>query len=118
MWVIICFPMTVDREQLTKLFEDYYRGCGWSTTRGSDGTVRARGLGGVTWIGLPVVSDDLADPDFGGVLHALSEERMPTGERCPLELLPDAACASELRGPLDRLRLSDRGHVEVCSLAA
>jgi len=110
--------MAIDREQLTLLFEDYYRGCGWPVSRASDGTIRARGLGGVTWIGLPVVSDDLADPGFGDVLQALSEERMPTGERCPLELLPDEACASELRGLLDTLRLSDRGHVEVYSLAA
>ena len=110
--------MSDDREQLASLLEEYYRGCGWSVSRASDGTIRARGLGGVTWIGLPVVTGDLADPDFGDVLRALSEERMSTGERCPLELLPDAGCAAELRGLLDGLRLSDRGHVEVYSLAA
>lgn len=110
--------MSVDREQLTSLFEDYYRGCGWSTTRGGDMTVRARGLGGVTWIGLPVVGADLADPGFAETLRALSEEGMPTGERCPLELLPDAACADELRDLLAELRLSERGHVEVYALAA
>lgn len=110
--------MSVDREQLMSLFEDYYRSCGWSTTRADDGTVRARGLGGVTWIGLPVVAGDLADPGFAEALRALSEERMPTGELCPLELLPAAACAGELRGLLAELRLSERGHVEVYALAA
>ena len=110
--------MSSDREQLASLLEDYYRGCGWVVSRAADGSIRASGLGGVTWIGLPVVTADLADPSFGGVLQALSEERMPTGERCPLELLPDAGCATELRGLLDELRLSDRGHVEVYSLAA
>jgi hypothetical protein len=106
------------RQQLAGLLEEYYRGCGWSVTRAEDGTVRARGLGGVTWIGLPVVGDDLADPAFSEALRTLSEERMPTGELCPLELLPDAGCADELRGLLAELRLSDRGHVGVYSLAA
>lgn len=110
--------MSIDREHLTSLLEDYYRGCGWTVTRGADGTIRARGLGGVTWIGLAVVSDDLGVPGFGDTLRALSEERMATGERCPLELLPDEACATELRGLLDELRLSDRGHVEVYTIAA
>ena len=110
--------MSSDREQLASLLEDYYRGCGWAVNRAPDGTIRARGLGGVTWIGLPVVDGDLADPEFGDVLRALSEERMPTGERCPLELLPDTTCATELRGLLEQLRLSDRGHVEIYSLAA
>ena len=62
-----------------------------------DGTVRATGVGGVTWIGLPVVPDDLADPDFARRLRALSDERMPTGQLCPLELLPAEECADELR---------------------
>ena len=43
---------------------------------------------------------------------------MPRGELCPLELLPDASCADRLRALLDVLRLRDRGHVEVYTLAA
>lgn len=115
---MMAIRMNEHRDRLADLLASYYRGCGWSVTRADDGTVRARGLGGVTWIGLPVVGDDLADPGFAEALRALSEERMPTGELCPLELLPDAGCADELRGLLDELRLSDRGHVEVYALAA
>jgi hypothetical protein len=80
--------------------------------------VRAAGLGGVTWIGLPVLAADLDDPRFEQRLLALSDERTARGELCPLELLPDAECAERLRSVLDRLRLRDRGHVEVYSLAA
>ena len=110
--------MDVERERLTAIIEDYYRGCGWSVTRGAGGTVRAHGMGGVTWIGLPVCEADLADAGFADLLRELSEERMPTGERCPLELLPEEECADGLRGLLEELRLSDRGHVEVYALAA
>ncbi len=110
--------MNEQRDRLAELLASYYRDCGWSVTRSDDGAVRACGVGGVTWIGLPVVGDDLANPGFADVLRALSEERMPTGELCPLEILPDAACAKELRGLLGELRLSDRGHVEVYALAA
>ena len=110
--------MHADREHLTQLIEEYYRGCGWQPNREADGTIRARGLGGVTWIGLPVLAEDIASPGFGNRLGGLSEERMPTGERCPLELLPHETCAAELRDLLDELRLSDRGHVELYALAA
>ena len=51
-------------------------------------------------------------------LRALGEERMPAGERCPLELLPAAECAPQLRSLLAELRLDDAGHVEVYSLVA
>lgn len=100
------------------MLETYYRGCGWKVERADDGTVRAAGIGGVTWIGVPVVKEDLAAAGFPDRLIELSEERMPKGERCPLELLPDESCADELRALLDRLRLRDRGHVEVYSVAA
>ncbi len=60
----------------------------------------------------------MEDPAFEVRLLMLSDERMPRGELCPLELLPDESCASELRAVLDRLRLRERGHVEVYSLAA
>lgn len=110
--------MDATRERLTTLMEDYYRGCGWPVSRAQDGTVRARGIGGVTWIGLPVVAGDLADPAFPDLLRALGNERMQSGELCPLELLPDEACAAGLRTLLDELRLGERGHVEVYALAA
>ena len=106
------------REELTGLLERYYRGCGWPVERVADGTVRARGIGGITWIGVPVVASDLDDPDFAERLRVLSEERMPGGERCPLELLPAEDCGERLRGLLDRLRLAQRGHVEVYAIAA
>lgn len=110
--------MDASRADLVAHLEAYYRRCGWKVERAEDGTVRAAGLGGVTWIGLPVVGDDLADPGFGQRLLALADERMPAGQLCPLELLPAQDCAAELRGLLDELRLGDRGHVEVYSLAA
>jgi len=106
------------RLQLTDLLETYYRGCGWTVERHDDGTVRAKGLGGVTWIGLPVVADDLANPGFADTLRVLGDERMPTGELCPFELLPDAKCADGLRALLVELRLAERGHVEVYAVAA
>lgn len=105
-------------EDLTKALEDYYRSCGWTVERAADGTVRARGLGGVTWIGLPVAAEDLDDPGFNERLLTLSSERMPTGELCPLELLPSPDCADRLRATIDRLRLAERGHVEIYALAA
>lgn len=111
--------MDARKQELRALLEDYYRSCGWKVELADDGTVRAAGIGGVTWIGLPVVRTDLESADFQARLLGLSEERMPHGgERCPLELLPDDDCADDVRSLLDRLRLRDRGHVEVYSLAA
>ena len=110
--------MDTTREQLATVLEEHYRSCGWAAERAPDGTVRARGWGGVTWIGLPVAPGDLDNPAFEERLLALSSERMPTGELCPLELLPSADCADRLRTTLDRLRLGDRGHVEVYAVAA
>ncbi|MGH3049228.1 MAG: hypothetical protein ACRDLK_03645 [Gaiellaceae bacterium] len=97
--------------------ERYYRGCGWKVERAADGTVRAEGVGGVTWIGLAVVGDDLAAEGFAERLVELSDVRMgANGPRCPFELLPDADCASDVASLLDRLRLRER--VSVYSLAA
>ena len=107
------------RQELLDELERHYRGCGWKAERADDGTVRAAGPGGVTWIGLPVVPEDLADEGLADRLRALSDERMPGGrELCPLEILPDPACADEVLRLLDGLRLRERGHVEVYSLAA
>lgn len=110
--------MSARRQELGELLERHYRSYGWSVERADDGTVRAAGLGGVTWIGLPVVADDVADPGFEARLLILSDERMAGGELCPLELLPDDDCADDVRAALDRLSLRERGHVEVYSLAA
>jgi len=106
------------RDELRDLLALQYRSYGWKAVAAQDGTVRAKGLNGVTWIGLPVVAQDLEDPTFEARLLTLSDERMPRGELCPLELLPDASCADDVRAVLDRLRLRDRGHVEIYSLAA
>jgi hypothetical protein len=106
------------RNELRDLLELPYKSYGWKIMAATDGTVRAAGLNGVTWIGLPVLAEDLEDPAFEARLLTLSNERMPRGELCPLELLPDESCANAVRAVLDRLRLRDRGHVEVYSLAA
>jgi len=106
------------REALAATLERHYRSCGFQVERHDDGSLRARGIGGVTWIGLPVLPGDLEDSSFGERLLALADERMPAGERCPLELLPAAECADGLHALLVDLRLERRGHVEVYSLAA
>lgn len=110
--------MTEKRRELTDALKRYYRSCGFPVEMHEDGSVRARGVGGVTWIGLAVLPDDLDDSSFGDRLLALADERMPAGERCPLELLPAEECADDLRALLGELRLERRGHVEVYSLAA
>jgi hypothetical protein len=105
------------RQELLDTLERYYHGCGWRVERAEDGTLRAAGAGGVTWIGMAVLKDDLADEGFADRLVALSDVRMDDdGARCPFELLPDEACAGELLSLLARLRLSER--VAVYSLAA
>lgn len=110
--------MSERKRELIGRLEAYYRDFGWRVERADDGTVRAAGPGGVTWIGLAVVPEDLAAAGFDERLLILSEQRMPQGELCPLELLPADECADDLRAVLERLRLSERGHVEVYSLAA
>lgn len=110
--------MSSQAEQLAAKLEAHYRASGWQVERASDGTVRAHGWGGVTWIGLPVTANDLDDPEFLRHLLALSSERMPTGELCPLELLPSSDCAERLRHVLESIGLDERGHVEVYAVAA
>ena len=110
--------MAARKQELRNLLTEQYKSYGWKTVPADDGTVRAVGLNGVTWIGLPVVAEDLADPTFEARLLLLSDERMPRGELCPLELLPSADCADRLRATLDRLRLAERGHVEIYAVAA
>ncbi len=109
--------MSARRQELLDELERYYHECGWTVQRAGDGTVRAAGTGGVTWIGMAVVPEDLTSEDFRERLRELSEQRMPSGgERCPFELLPDESCAGEVRGVLASLRLTER--VSVYSLAA
>lgn len=108
--------MSERRQELLDELARYYESCGWRVERAADGTVRAAGTGGVTWIGLAVVPEDLRADGFGERLLELCEQRMPAGERCPFELLPDESCADELRDVLAGLRLSER--VSVYSLAA
>lgn len=109
--------MEAHRQQLAAVIEKHYRSNGWKVERRDDGTVRAAGLGGVTWIGLPVVTADLDDEQFEHRLLTLGEERTAEGKRCPLELLPADDCTEGLRSLLRRLRLDERGHVEVYSTA-
>jgi hypothetical protein len=105
------------RRELLDELERYYRSCGWPVERADGETVRAIGVGGVTWIGMAVVQDDLASAAFSDRLLELSNQRMwGDGRRCPLELLPEPECAGELQELLVRLRLSER--VPVYSLAA
>jgi hypothetical protein len=108
--------MGTRRQELQAKLVEYYRGCGFKPSVAEDGTVRAAGLGGVTWIGLAILPEDLAR--LPGRLQELSEERMPAGQLCPLELLPDASCEEDVREVLRQTRIGDRRYVEVYSLAA
>ncbi len=105
------------RQELLGELERYYAACGWKVERAADGTVRAAGTGGVTWIGMAVVETDLVETGFAERLVELSDVRMAEdGARCPFELLPDEGCAAEVATLLGQLRLADR--VAVYSLAA
>lgn len=108
-----------ERARLIGLLEEQYRRAGWQVERGEDGTLRASGPGGVTWIGAAVTSEDLESGELEARLLELSDTRMAgRGELCPLDLLPEPACADRLRHVLDRLGLSDRPHISLYSLAA
>jgi hypothetical protein len=110
-------PMDDRRQELLNVLERYYRACGWPVERAADGTTRAVGPGGVTWIGMAVISDDLTSEDFPERLLELSDVRMHAdGARCPLELLPDPGCAAQLQSLVSHLQLAER--VSVYSLAA
>lgn len=111
--------MSERKQELLAALERVYRGSGWKVASAEDGTLRATGPGGVTWIGLAVVAADLADSGFPERLLALADSWMPGGrELCPLDVLPDAVCADELRRLLADLRLTECGNVEVYSIAA
>ncbi len=109
--------MSVTRDELIAALEEYYRSCGLRPERAPDGTVRARGFGGVTWIGLPVSAEDLDDAGFEARLVDLGGERMTTGELCPLELLPAPECAERLYSMLERVGLGEHGNVQLYAAA-
>jgi hypothetical protein len=103
------------RRELLEELAHYYRSCG--VEHADDETIRAEGVGGVTWIGMAVVRHDLSADDFAVRLLELSDVRMNgDGARCPFELLPDVDCVDELRSLVARLRLGER--VSIYSLAA
>ena len=111
--------MSAKREELVATLEEIYRrGSVWGEPRrAEDGTVTVADCGGVTWIALAVLPDDLANASFPARLRELASRRMPgDGRRCPLELLPAEECRAELDALLRELRLDER--VGVYSLAA
>lgn len=113
----LAVPM--ERSELLDRLEAHYRESGWSVRERDERTVRAVGPGGVTWIGMAVVAEDLAADGLDAQLLALSDERTDGGRVvCPFELLPAADCAEELRDRLRHLHVADRGHVTVYSVAA
>jgi len=112
--------MSVRREELLGVVEGIYRrGSVWGEpSRAEDGTVRVSDGGGVTWIAMAVLPEDVADDGFRNRLVELSQEHMPPpdGRRCVLELLPSAECSNDVQVLLRELRLDER--VSVYSLAA
>ena len=103
---------------MATLEEIYRRGSVWGEPkRAGDGTVTVADCGGVTWIAMAVLPDDLQDAGFAARLRDLADRRMPgDGRRCPLELLPAEECRAELDALLRELRLDER--IGVYSLAA
>lgn len=101
--------MSTAREELVQALEEVYRrGSVWREPfRADDGTVRVTDSGGVTWIALAVVPEDLAGERFRERLLELTAQRMPDGRRCVVELLPAEECAEDVRALLRELRLED-----------
>jgi hypothetical protein len=109
----------MDRSELLDRLERHYRDSGYVVRERDDRTVRAVGPGGVVWIGLALTGDDLGAADLDSTLLALSDERMENGRIvCPFEILPAPDCAEAVNDRLRTLRVADRGHVTVYSLAA
>lgn len=107
------------RAELLSRLEAQYRDFGWSVERAADGTIRAIGPGGVTWIGAAVVREDIESGELAARLPQLSRQRMSdSGELCPLDLLPEPECEAATRTLLERLGLSRCPHISVYSLAA
>lgn len=111
--------MSADRATLLRRLEDHHRSHGWPVRRDHDGTLRATGPGGVTWIGSALVREDIATGGLDERLTELATTRMPIGgELCPVDLLAADDCEEELSAALSRLRLDERPHVSLYSSAA
>lgn len=111
--------MSERREELLATLEAVYRrGSVWGEpSRADDGSVRVSDSGGVTWIGLAVMPEDLEDPAFADRLRDFASRRMASdGRLCPLEVLPSEDCRARVEALLRDLRLDER--VSVYSLAA
>lgn len=101
------------------MLERHYReGSLWrEPRREADGTIRVEDYGGVTWIGVAVVPEDIRDDGFHRRLRELAGQRMPGSHwRCPVELMPDPSCQLEVERLLRELRLEDA--VDVYQTAA
>src|SRR6266540_2761296 len=96
-------------ELLTTLEAVYRRGSVWGEpSRADDGTVRVSDSGGVTWIGLAVLPEDLDDPDFPHRLRDFANRRMSSdGRLCPFEVLPSEDCRAKVEALLRDLRLDE-----------
>src|SRR5437660_910505 len=62
--------MDASRADLLAQLEAYYRGCGWTVQRVNDSTLHADGPGGITWIGLAVVGEDVHDDPLDALDYA------------------------------------------------
>ena len=111
--------VSADRNALLARLEEHYRLHGWPVRREDDGTLRASGPGGVTWIGSALVREDVVAESLDEKLTQLADTRMPVGgELCPVDLLAAEDCEEQVRAALNRLRLDERPHVSLYSSAA
>src|SRR6266508_1404318 len=108
--------MSERREELLAALEAVYRrGSVWGEpSRADDGSVRVSDSGGVTWIGLAVMPEDLEDPAFADRLRDFASQRMPSDGR-GLTLRPTARRARQrlLARRLSLVGLLDLPHAAV-----
>lgn len=117
--LVILIAVDGRREELLQALERVYAsGSVWGTPRREpDGTVRVEDVGGVTWIGIAVLAEDVHDRSFQARLGDYAGRTMPgTHWRCPVELMPEPSCQHELERVLRELRLEDA--VDVYQTAA
>lgn len=108
-----------ERSALLSLLERQYRQSGWSSRRGDNDVIRAVGPGGVTWFGMAILPQDLADRGLVGRIRELADQRMPRGgELCVLDLLPSAECHDEVDRLLDAAGLGSRNNISLYALPA
>lgn len=95
-----------------------YERLGWPQVEpiGDDGVVAVAGPGGVTFHGRAVRPVDIDDPEFKALVKRLAATRMPTGQLCPLDLMPEPAARERLKELLGELHLEREGHISVYSL--